>query len=128
MALEAKYQADAKTLALENLTIDGVEMGSLALEASFADVAPSLFGADGSDRMQALFDAGVASIEIKLANAGLFDKALAYYAKELGLSPDKLRAQWTAMVGQTAPMTSAGAPRGRRWRPNCKNSSPGRTP
>jgi hypothetical protein len=110
IALDAEYQADAKTLALENLSIDGVGMGSLALDANFADVAPSLFGADGGERMQALFDAGVASFALKLANAGLFDKALAYYAKELGLSPDKLREQWSALVGRTATTTLGGGP------------------
>jgi hypothetical protein len=112
MAVGAKYQVDAKTFALETFTIDGVQMGSVGLKADFTDVAPALFGADSAGRMQALFDAGVASLEIKLVNDGLFEKALAYYAKQQGLPPDKLRAQWSAMVGQMAPVMLGGSPAG----------------
>jgi hypothetical protein len=112
MTIGAKYQADAKTFALENFTVDGVQMGSVGLKADFTDVSPQLFGTDGAGRMQALFDAGVASIEIKLANGGIFEKALAYYAKQQGLAPDKLRAQWSAAVGQAAPVMLGGSPAG----------------
>ena len=112
MAVGVKYQADAKTFALENFTIDGAQMGSVGLKADFTDVAPALFGADSAGRMQALFDAGVASLEIKLVNGGMFEKALAYFAKQQGLPPDKLRAQWSAMVGQMAPVMLGGSPAG----------------
>ena len=109
-AVSVKYEADAKTLAFENFTVDGVEMGSIGLKASFTDVAPTLFGADNGDRMQALLEAGVASIEVKLVNGGLFDKALAYSATQQGVAADKLRAQWSALVGETTPALLGGSP------------------
>jgi hypothetical protein len=112
MAIGASYLADAKTFALENFAVDGAQMGSIGLKANFTDVAPALFGTDSAGRMQALFDAGVASIEIKLVNDGLFEKALAYVAKQQDLSPDKLRAQWSEMIGQTAPVMLGGSPAG----------------
>jgi hypothetical protein len=111
-SLDANYQADAKSFALENFSIDGAQMGAIGLKADFTDVSPQLFGADSAGRMQALFDAGVASLEIKLVNGGLFEKALAYYAKQQGLAPDKLRAQWSALVGQAAPVMLGGSPAG----------------
>jgi hypothetical protein len=112
MTIGLKYQADAKTFALENFTIDGVQMGSVGLMANFTDVAPTLFGTDSAGRMQALLDAGVASIEIKLVNGGMFEKALAYAAKQQNLTPVKLRAQWSAMIGQVAPVMLGGSPAG----------------
>jgi hypothetical protein len=112
MTVDVKYEADAKTFAFEDFTIDGVEIGSIGLKANFTDVAPTLFGADNGSRMQALLEAGVASIEVKLVNGGLFDKALAYSAKQQGVAPDKLRAQWSAMVGQTTPALLGGSPAG----------------
>ncbi len=112
VTIGAKYHADAKTFALENFAIDGAQMGSVGLMANFTDVSPQLFGADSAGRMQALFDAGVASIEIKLVNGGVFEKALAYTAKQQGLSPDKLRAQWSAMIGQMVPVMLGGSPAG----------------
>ena len=42
MTVGAKYQAEAKTFALENFTVDGVQMGSVGLKANFTDVAPQL--------------------------------------------------------------------------------------
>ena len=110
MTVGVKYEADAKTFAFEDFTVNGVEMGSVGLKANFTDVAPTLFGADNGGRIQALLEAGVASIEIKLVNGGLFDKALAYAAKQQGVAPDALRAQWSAMVGQTAPALLGGSP------------------
>jgi hypothetical protein len=110
MTVGVKYEADAKTFAFENFTVDGVEMGSVGLKADFTDVAPTLFGADNGGRIQALLEAGVAAIEVKLVNGGLFDKALAYSAKQQGVAPDALRAQWSAMVGQTAPVLLGGSP------------------
>ena len=112
MTLGAKYQADSKAFALDNFTVDGAQMGSVGIKANFTDVSPQLFGADSAGRMQALFDAGVASLEIKLVNGGMFEKALAYYAKQQGLPADKLRAQWSAMVGQAAPVMLGGSPAG----------------
>jgi hypothetical protein len=110
MTVGVNYEADAKTFAFENFTVDGVEMGSVGLKANFTDVAPTLFGADSGARIQALLEAGVASLEVKLVNGGLFDKALAYSAKQQGVAPDALRAQWSAMVGQTAPALLGGSP------------------
>ena len=91
MSVGASYQAEAKTFALTDFTIDGVDMGSLGLTADFTDVGPELFGADNSGRLLAALGAGVAAVEIKLANGGLFEKALAFYAKQGGVTPDALR-------------------------------------
>jgi len=105
-----KYQADAKTFTLENLTVDGAQMGAFGLSANFTDVAPALFGGDNGARMQAALEAGVASVEVKLVNDGLFEKALAFTAKQQNVSPDALRAKWSATIGQMAPLLLGGAP------------------
>jgi len=112
MTIGAKYQADAKTFTLEDFTIDGAQMGSIGLKADLTDVAPALFGTDSASRIQALLETGVASIEIKFVNGGLFENALAYTAKQQNLSPNKQRAQWSAMVGQMAPVLLGGSPAG----------------
>jgi hypothetical protein len=87
-------------------------MGSIGLKADLTDVAPALFGTDSASRIQALLETGVASIEIKFVNGGLFENALAYTAKQQNLSPNKQRAQWSAMVGQMAPVLLGGSPAG----------------
>jgi hypothetical protein len=112
MSVGASYQAEAKTFALTDFTLDGLDMGSLGLSANFTDVEPALFGADNGGRLLAALGAGVAGVELKLANGGLFEKALAFYATQEGVTPDALRAQWLAVVGQTAPVMLGGSPAG----------------
>ena len=112
MTIAAAYRADAKAFALEDFTVDGAQLGSVGMKADLTDVSPQLFGVDSAERMQALFEAGVTSLEIRLVNDGLFDKALAFYAKQQAVAPDKLRAQWSAMIGQMAPVMLGGSPAG----------------
>jgi hypothetical protein len=110
MGVSANYEADAKTLSLDNLTVDGVQMGSLALKANFIDVAPGLFHGATDSRLQALFGCGVVSLELRLVNAGLFEKALAFYAKQEHSTPEALKQQWSDAVGQMAPLFLGGTP------------------
>jgi len=112
MGISANYQADAKTLSLDNFTIEGAQMGSIALKANFSDVSPQLFTADGNARLGALLECGVASLELRLVNSGLFDKLVAQAATQESLSPDAIKQQWSSTIAQMAPMflgASAGA-------------------
>jgi hypothetical protein len=45
-----------------------------------------------------------------VVNSGLFEKALALYARQQGATPDALRQQWSAMTGQMAPLFLGGDP------------------
>jgi hypothetical protein len=108
VSIGATYKVEAKTLSLDDFTLDGVDTGTIALKANFSDIAPALFGADEAGRMQALYDGGVVSLELKLVNAGLFEKALAYAAKQQGSDPETLKKQAAAAVGQMAPLLLGG--------------------
>lgn len=110
VAIGANYKAGAKTFSISDFTIDGAQMGSIGLKADFSDVEPQVFGADNDGRMQALLGSGVVSLELKLVNAGLFEKALALYAKQQGTTTDALKQQWSAVVGQMAPLFLGGSP------------------
>jgi hypothetical protein len=112
ITIAGSYQADAKTLSLDDFTIDGAQMGSIGFKATLTDVTPPLFGADSGARLQAALETGVASVELKLVNAGLFEKALAYTAKQQNISPDELRKQWSTMAGTAAPVMLGGDPGG----------------
>ncbi|HLW92964.1 MAG TPA: hypothetical protein VKS78_16905, partial [Roseiarcus sp.] len=109
-AIGAHYEADAKALSLDDLTLEGVAMGSLGLKAHFADVDPTLMSGGKDERMQALFGCSIAALEIKIVNAGLFEKALAYYAKQQGTTPDALKQQISAAAVQMVPLLLGGDP------------------
>ncbi len=110
VAVNATYQAEAKTFTLDNFTVDGVGMGSVALKANLSDVPPEVLSGDSAARLEALLGCGVASLELRLVNAGLFEKALALAAKQQGVTPLALSQQWSALVGQMAPVLLAGSP------------------
>jgi hypothetical protein len=109
-AVSAHYEASAKALALEDFTIEGVQMGSIGLKANFGDIEPTLFTGDQAARMQALFGGSIASLEIKLVNSGIFEKALAFYAKQQGATPEALKQQVAAAATQMVPMLLGGSP------------------
>jgi hypothetical protein len=106
----AHYEADGKVLSLDDLTLEGAQMGSLGLKAHFGDVDPSLMSGDKSARMQALFGCSIAALEVKIVNAGLFEKAVAYYAKQQGVTPDALKQQISAAAVQMVPVMLGGDP------------------
>ncbi len=110
LVIGANYQADAKKFSLDDLTIEGAEMGSVRVKANFCDIDPGLFAADSSARMTALFGCSISSLELNIVNAGLFEKALALTAKQQGASADALKQHWSAMAGQMAPMFLGGDP------------------
>ncbi len=109
-AIGAHYEAGARALSLDQFTIEGVQMGSVGLKASFSDIEPALFTGDESERMQAMLGGGVASLEIKLVNSGIFEKALAFYAKQQGTTPEALKQQIAAVAAQMAPIMLGGSP------------------
>jgi hypothetical protein len=106
----ARYQAGAKSFALDNLTIDGVQMGSIGLKATFGDLDPSFFSGDQATRLQALTGASIAALQVKLVNAGLFEKAIAFYAKQGNTTPDALKQQIAAATTQMVPLFLGGSP------------------
>ncbi|THD45470.1 MAG: hypothetical protein E7774_08020 [Bradyrhizobium sp.] len=106
------YDEKAQTLTFGEITIDGAQMGSIGFQASLTNVAPALFGGDRATAAQALIEAGVASLQLKLVNAGLFDKGLAYLAKQEGVASADLRKQWSTTAGTIAPVMLGGDPSG----------------
>jgi len=111
MALGAHYQASDRTLSIDQLTVDGVDMGVVGVKANFGDVDPTVVSSvDRPQRIQALMGCTIAGLEVKIVNAGLFEKALAYYARQEGTTPDQLRQETAAAVIQMAPLMLGGDP------------------
>jgi hypothetical protein len=106
----AHYDAGAKKLTLDDFTIDGANAGAIGLKADFSDIDPSVFGADAAARMAAVAGGAINAIEIKFANAGLFEKSVAFYADQQKVTPEALKKQWAAAAGQMLPAVLGGDP------------------
>jgi hypothetical protein len=104
------YDAAAKTLAIDDISVTGDNMGALGLKANFGDIGPEIFGADKEARMAGLMGGSVSAIELKFANAGLFEKAVAYFAQEQKATPEALKKQWAQAAGLMLPAVLGGDP------------------
>jgi hypothetical protein len=101
--MNAHYDAAAKTFSVDQLSIEGAQMGSIAAKADFANVDPVLFKGDDKMTPQALLAAGIASAEVRMVNAGVVERALAFFAKERKMTPAALRLEAAAAVIHEAP-------------------------
>ena len=105
-----RYDAGGKTLAVEDITIDYAKAGSIGLKANFGGIDPALFGNDRGAQMAAAADSDISSFEIKFVNAGVFEKAAAYFAQQQKTTPEALKMQWAAAAGQMLPVVLGGDP------------------
>ncbi|MGA2042687.1 MAG: hypothetical protein ABSG83_04875 [Roseiarcus sp.] len=106
----AHYDSGAKKLSVVDFTIDGANAGAIGLKAEFADIDPALFGSDADARATALAAGAITAIEFKFVNAGIFEKALAYFAAQQKTTPESVRQQWIAAAGLMLPALLGGGP------------------
>lgn len=110
LAVEAAYDPNARVLSVKDYTISGVDAGALGLSGMFGSLDAGVFTAVGPVRLKALFGGDVSQLQAKFVNRGLFEKALAYFAKQQKKTVDGLRAEWAAMSTQILPLLLGGDP------------------
>ena len=108
--IAAHYDAAAKKFTLDDFTLNDVGAGAIGLKASFENIDPALFGADASARMGAVAGAAISSLEIKVVNAGLFEKSVTFFAAQEKITADALKKKWMDVTGQMLPMVLGGDP------------------
>ena len=106
----ATYDPKARNLALSDYTVSGVEAGSLGLTGRFGNVDSSVFTTAGVERLKALLGGDVSQLQARFVNQGLFEKVLAYVAKQQKKTAQALRAEWAAMSTQFLPLILGGDP------------------
>ncbi|MBK9082722.1 MAG: hypothetical protein IPL88_11910 [Rhizobiales bacterium] len=110
MNISAAYDQAKKALTVDDWTIDGAGMGALTLKTALGSIDKGLFSADKNQQLAALIGGDVSRLELKFANAGLVDRALAYVGEQQKKSPADLRKEWGGMVGQMLPAVLGGDP------------------
>ena len=111
MSGEARYDAAARELVLDNYTLTGVNAGRLSLSGTFGNVDPVLLGmAVPQEKMAALTLANVSALEIRFVNEGAVDNGLAFAATQQGKSPAALRSELALLSGQMLPLLLGGNP------------------
>jgi hypothetical protein len=89
--LNAVWSEGSSELAINSFSLNGADMGSLNVAARFSNVTQDL--ASNDERVAAAAARGVLikRLDLRVENAGLFDKALAVQAKNENQSVDEVR-------------------------------------
>lgn len=113
MSLKAKatYNPKAQTYRLDDLTLSGVQAGSLGVTSMMMRISPDLFMGSNA-AMSALVQGQIDSLAVHYEDAGLFEKSLKAAAREQNKSPDALRREWIGMANQIIPLVVMGDPVG----------------
>jgi hypothetical protein len=85
-ALATTYAADGEDLKIGNLSVNGVDMGSVAASAHLVNVSRGLLSSDKTIQSSSMVAVLMRAFEIKVVNGGLFEKALASKADKDGVS------------------------------------------
>ena len=107
---DGAYNPTTKSFTLTDYSISGLNAGSLALSGGFADIDGSTFTADNAGRLAALMKGKIDGVNLRYVDAGLFDKALAFYATSQGKNVTAVRKEWSLMIVGMLPMLMGGNP------------------
>ncbi|MBM3608976.1 MAG: hypothetical protein FJX29_11090 [Alphaproteobacteria bacterium] len=109
MNMDGVYNAAQRSFRLTDFSFSGPVTGTLALTGLFGNIGPDAFrGSTGVARMGALLLGDVDSVALDYKDAGLFEKALVFYAKMNGKDPQAVRTEWAGMVAGVLPMLAGG--------------------
>jgi len=109
MKFAGAYQAANKTFVLDDYSFDFAKLGSIGLSARLSGVEKTAFGGDGAATSAAIQASEIQSLQVKLVNAGAFEKAVALTALSKNQTPDAVKAEWSMIVAQ-GPMLAPGIP------------------
>ena len=101
----------SKACDIADFTFNFPNLGSLVLTGNLANVPTDLASGDSDALMGALMQEQIGALSLKFANAGIFDKVVAFYAKSQNMDADMLKASlpaMTAMVPQALGDPAAG--------------------
>jgi hypothetical protein len=109
MASSSAYNPGNKTLA-STLTINGADIGALALKANLGSIDTSAFLGDSTQRLVSLMNGDIGDVEMRLTDGGLFNKTVAYFAAQQHQKPEDVKRAWTMAANQMIAALFAGSP------------------
>jgi len=108
--LAAHWNETAQELKIEDLSLSGAQMGSLEVSGVFTNVSKDLFSRDPASAQAAALSALWTQVELKVANHGIFEKAIAVAAKNEGMTADDLKQRYVTIAAAVVPAMLDNAP------------------
>ncbi|HEY4201044.1 MAG TPA: hypothetical protein VGM83_10825 [Devosiaceae bacterium] len=97
-ALSAKWDEASNTVNVDNLSIDGVNLGSFAMSGSLANATSGLFSADLDQVQATLMGLTVKSLTTKVEDMGLGQIILTRAGMDQGQTADQMRTSISGMA------------------------------
>lgn len=101
--LTVSFDQDKEELSIEDISLTGKDMGFVKFSGKFINVSKDLFSQDKAAVEAALYSALVKRVEIRVENAGFFDRYVARAAKQEGKSPDQIKRDYVTSVSLAVP-------------------------
>ncbi|QFU16273.1 hypothetical protein [Microvirga thermotolerans] len=103
MGFAARWSETAQELALQDVSVQGQDMGRIALTGTLGNVGKDVFNPDTALATVALIGARARELRLTVENGGLFDRYLAQAAKEQKTTPEALRRTYAAGAAMVVP-------------------------
>ena len=101
--LAARWVPATQEYRLDDLSLVSAGMGSVSFKASFGNVSKDLLSGDLAVAQAALFAIVAKEADLRIENAGLFEKALMLAAKTSNRTPDQKRGELIRLVASQVP-------------------------
>jgi hypothetical protein len=101
--IAARFVPAAQEYRLEDVSLASAGMGSISFKASFGNVSNDLFSGDLPVAQAALFAIVAKEADLRIENAGLFEKALMLAARTSHRTPDQKRGELIRLVVSQVP-------------------------
>jgi hypothetical protein len=111
------WDAAAKTLKLNELSVSSRDMFSMSAKAELQNVTGDLFALDRAKAAVAALGVSAQSVDVAFTNNSLFERVLAGQAKDSGRKVDDIRAELAAGAALMVPMLMGDHPAARTLGP-----------
>ncbi|MBN9062254.1 MAG: hypothetical protein J0H41_07415 [Rhizobiales bacterium] len=102
-ALAATWNEQSNTIAISNLSAQSAGMGAVNIKATIGNAIKELFVGDPTMMQVAALGLTAKDVEVKVDNAGVFEKVIARQAQQQGKKPEELRRNMGAMASIIIP-------------------------
>ncbi len=107
---DAHFDASKLELNIGEFSLSGVDMGELSLACDLANVRKGLFSEDEAQIEAAALGILMHRIEIRIENAGLFERMVAALAKKSNKTPDEIREAYATSAATDLPASLGNGP------------------
>lgn len=104
MGFEIDWVENAREIAIRNLRMNGVDLGSFTASATLANAGAELFATDTTVQQVAALGVTARALELRYRDSGLVGKIIEQQAKRSGRTPETIRREYATTAALIGPV------------------------